>query len=83
MVMAVPIVLDKTAPSVMGVPKFVSGNARLEGEAVTVPPMPVPFRLTTCGLVVELSVMVKVPLSGPALDGVKAIGTVQELPAAT
>ena len=82
MVMVVPIVLDKTAPSVTGAPKLVSGNARFDGEAVTFPAPTVPCRVTTCGLVVELSVMVNVPVRGLAAEGVNAIGMVQELPAA-
>lgn len=80
--MVVPIVSERTAPSVTDVPSVVSGNVMLDGETVTLPATPVPCRLTTCGLVVELSVMVSVPARAPAADGVKAIGMVQELPAA-
>src|ERR1700722_19527240 len=81
--MEVPVVLDKTAPRVTGVPKFVSGNTRLDGAAETVPATPVPCRLITCGLVVELSLIVNVPVRAPAAEGVKAIGMVQDWPALT
>jgi hypothetical protein len=44
---------------------------------------PVPVRLTACGLLLELSVMVSVPASGPAAVGEKVTLIVQELLAAT
>ena len=80
--MAEPVVLDNTAPIVMEDPTVVSGNTKLDGEADTLPATPVPFSGITCGLVVELSVMVSVPVRAPACDGVKAIGIVQVAPAA-
>ena len=44
--------------------------------------VPVPVRLTFCGLVKALSTNVSVPLSAPRIDGVKVTPTVQVAPAA-
>ncbi len=76
-----PVVLDKFAPMVTDEPTVVSGKESVDGVTETLPAMPVPCRLMTCGLVVELSVIVSVPARAPAADGVKAIGIVQDVPA--
>ena len=56
-------------------------NERLVGEAETL--VPVPLRLTDCGLPLALSVMVSVPVTGPPAVGVKVTLIVQFDPAAT
>lgn len=44
---------------------------RLVGEKATLAAMPVPFRGRVCGLLLALSVMVRVPLRVPVVVGVK------------
>jgi hypothetical protein len=60
-------------------------NTKLDGEtpATGVVPTPVPVKLTICGLVDALSVMVSVPVSKPVAVGEKVTLMVQELLAAT
>jgi hypothetical protein len=55
---------------------------RLVAERV-IGALPVPVRLTVCGLVKALSVNVSAPLSAPIIDGVNVTPTVQVPPAAT
>jgi len=55
----------------------------LEVERETVEAAPVPVRLTVCGLLLALSVMVTVPVRDPAAVGVKVTVNVQLAPAAT
>lgn len=56
-------------------------NEMLEGETVTAA-IPVPLRLTVCGLFVPVSVTVSVPVREPKAPGVKVTEIVQLLPAA-
>jgi hypothetical protein len=51
------------------------------GVAVTAA-TPDPARLTVCGLLLPLSVTVKVPFRAPSAEGVNVTETVQVLPAA-
>lgn len=57
---------------------------KLAGVSVTVPPAatPVPERLAVCGLLLALSVTVKVPLAAPVAVGLKVTLMLQELLAA-
>lgn len=64
------------------VPTFWPANTKLEGERLTAGSVPVPLRLAECGLPTALSVIVKVPLRGPAAEGVKFTFTLQLAPAA-
>ena len=55
-------------------------NEILDGDTVTAE-IPVPLRLTVCGLDVPESVTVRVPVREPSADGVKVTEIVQLLPA--
>jgi hypothetical protein len=55
----------------------------LEVERETVEAVPVPVKLTVCGLPLALSVMVTAPVRDPAAVGVKVTLIVQFEPAAT
>lgn len=61
-------------------------NVRLPGETPATGPVPVPLKLTVCVLPATkslLSVMVRVPVSGPGVAGEKVMLIVQEPPTAT
>lgn len=59
-------------------------NASVRGERMTAEAlMPVPVRLTVCGLPEALSATVMVPVWGPLAVGVKLTSMVQAAPAAT
>jgi hypothetical protein len=56
-------------------------KVRLVGESVTAGAVAVPLKLTVCGLLVALSVMVSVPLTEPAVAEVNVTLIVQLAPA--
>jgi hypothetical protein len=58
-------------------------KARLEGETLAAAEVPVPERLTVCGLPVALSAMLRDALRVPAAAGVKVTLIVQLAPAST
>jgi len=62
------------------VPVVWLAKVRDVGERLTVAPVPVPFRLTVCGLPVALSVKLTAPVRVPVAVGVKVTLTVQEPP---
>lgn len=62
------------------VPKFNELADRVTGELEL---LPVPLRLTVCGLFPALSVKVSVPVAAPVVVGVNVTPTVQFAPAAT
>ena len=57
-------------------------NIRLEGTSEMVGNWPVPVKLTVCGLLGALSVMVRLAVCVPPAEGVKVTLTVQFAPAA-
>ena len=57
-------------------------KVRLEGATVTVGTIPVPVKLTVCGLPLALSVIDRVPPRAPLVVGVKVTLTVQFAPTA-
>ena len=73
---------DSWTASVTEEPTLVCGNVTPVVLANSPPFAPVPSRAIICGLVVELSVMVKVPVRSfgakDAFDGVNATGIVQD-----
>jgi hypothetical protein len=71
-----------TACAVLVVPTFWPLNVRVVGERLG-SAVPVPVRLAVWGLLVPLSVTVKVPLRVPLAVGVKVTLIVQLVPAAT
>jgi hypothetical protein len=62
------------------VPTVVLANVRLVGETVT-GSVPVPLRLTVCGLFAAPSVNVKVPVRAPVVVGENVTPTVHVPPA--
>ena len=58
-------------------------KARLVGERLTRAAVPVPERLTVCGLAVALSAMLSEAASVPVTEGVNITAIVQLAPAAT
>ena len=80
---AVPVVLRVTVCAVLVTPTDWLPKARLVGERLTTPAVPVPERLTDCGLPLALSVMVTEAVRLPLAVGVKVTLIVQLAPAAT
>jgi hypothetical protein len=82
---AVPLFLTVTVMPALVVPVACCGNVRLVGETVIEPPVlvPLPLRVTTCGLFSAESVNVSVPLTDPVAVGVKVTSAVHVAPAAT
>ena len=58
-------------------------KARLAGERLAAAAVPVPERLTVCGLPLALSAMLSVAERAPLAEGVKLTLMVQLAPAAT
>ena len=56
---------------------------KVAGERVTTGSVPVPVRVTDCGLPTALSATLTVALRLPAAEGVKATFTVHEFPGVT
>src|SRR6266852_6532832 len=83
---AVPLLLRVTACAPLLVPTSWLAKVRLVGERLTagaLEAVPVPVRLTICGLSLALSLMVMLPVRVPAAVGVKVTLMLQLPPAAT
>ena len=74
---AVPVLLRVKLAGELLVAAGWLGKARLAGERPTSGAVPVPVRLTVCGLFVALSVKVKLAVRLPAVVGVNVKLTVQ------
>ena len=57
-------------------------KARLEGDRLTAGAVPVPERLTVCGLPLTLSAILRAAVAGPLAEGVKVTLIAQLAPAA-
>src|SRR5437870_10009620 len=82
---ALPVLLSVTAWVPLLVPTSWLAKVRLAGERLTagaVAAVPVPVRLTVCGLSLASSVMVMAPVRVPVAMGVKVTLIVQFNPAA-
>lgn len=90
-VMATPVTVSVAFPELLSVMVCAvlvllsswAAKVRLVGERDAAGPVPVPERLTLCGLPEASSVMVSVPVSAPPSVGVKLTLIVQEALAAT
>ena len=80
---ALPVLLRVTVCAVLGVPTDWLPKARLVGERLTRAAVPVPERLTVCGLPLALSVMLTEAVRLPLAEGVNFTLIVQWAPAAT
>jgi len=80
---AVPLLVRVTVWAELVVPRDWLPNATLVGERLTAGAVPVPERLTVCGLLGALSVKESEAVRLPVAVGVKVTLTVQLAPAAT
>ena len=80
---ALPVLLSVTVWAVLVVPTDWLPKARLVGERGSKGAVPVPERLTVCGLPLALSVMLTEAVKLPLAAGVNVTLMVQLLPAAT
>jgi len=80
---ALPPFVRVTLRAVLVVPSAWFPNDRLVEESVTDATVPVPDRLTVCGLPVALSAMLTEAVSALAREGLKVTLIVQVPPAAT
>src|SRR5271157_1291853 len=79
-----PGLLSVTGMEALGVPTIIcDAKVRLVVEREAVGTAPVPLKLTVCGLLLALSVMVRVALREPAAAGVKLTVIVQFPPELT
>jgi hypothetical protein len=67
---------------VLGLPTVCAVQKKLLGETAN-PLIPVPLRLTVCGLLLALSLTNRIPVCAPQLRGVKLTQIVQLAPAAS
>jgi hypothetical protein len=82
---ALPVLVNVTTCALVA-PTAVSGNVIVEGDRLTSGAVPVPLRLTVWVVplaLLALSVIVSVPLVGPAIVGVKVTKMLQGAPAST
>jgi hypothetical protein len=80
---ALPVLFSVTVCAVLVTSTGWLPKARLVVERLTSGAVPVPERLTVCGLPLALSAMLRVPLCVPLLAGVKPTLIVQTFPTAT
>ena len=80
---ALPLLVRVTVCAVLVVPTGWFPKARLVEERLTTAAVPVPERLTVCGLPLALSVMLTEAVRLPLAEGVKVTLIVQLAPAAT
>jgi hypothetical protein len=80
---AFPVLLRITLSATLVVPTFWLPNVRLVTERLAVAAVPVPVKLTVCGLPAALSKMLTVAVRVPAAVGVNVMLIVQLPPAAT
>jgi hypothetical protein len=78
-----PVLLSLTVYAVLRVPTGWLPKARLVGERLTKAVVPVPKKLTVCGLPLALSVMLTEAVRLPLAEGVKVTLMVQLALAAT
>jgi len=78
-----PVLVSVTVCRVLLVATDWAGKLREEGDKLTPGPVPVPLKLTVCGLPLALSVSVRLPERLPVAEGVKVKLTTQLLLAAT
>src|SRR5882724_1748960 len=78
----VPPLVRVTVFAVLVVPMFWAAKLRLVGERLAVGAVPVPLRLTACGLPAALSAMLNAPVRKPVAVGVKVTWMVQPTPTA-
>jgi hypothetical protein len=79
--LAPPVLVKVMVWGALVVPTCVAGNVRLVGDSETAAGvMPVPLRVTECGLPLALSVIVTAPFALPALCGVNVTLMVQLAP---
>jgi hypothetical protein len=81
--LAFPVLLRVTVWAALVVPRDWLPKARLVAARLTAGPVPVPVRLTVCGLPVALSVMLTEAVRLPEAVGVNVTLIVQLPPAAT
>ena len=67
----VPLLVSVTFCGALLVPTFCPRKVKLEGERLAPGVVPVPLRLTECGLPAPLSFTVTEPLRDPVVEGVK------------
>jgi hypothetical protein len=85
-----PLKLSGTLPWFVSVTSFdppsmpigVLGNVRLLGERVTTDPVPVPLRVTVCGVLAAVSEMVRVAVAVPGPIGRKLTEIMHSMPSA-
>src|SRR5258705_11485587 len=80
---ASPVFVSVTVCAALVVPTLREPKLKLVGERLTTGAVPVPVRLTICGLPVASSVIVMVPVRVPVAVGVNVTLIVQLAPAAT
>jgi hypothetical protein len=78
-----PVLLRVTLCAALVVPRFWLPKVRLVAERLAVAPVPVPVRLTVCGLPAALSEMLTVAVRVPAAVGVNVTLIMQLLFVAT
>jgi hypothetical protein len=78
-----PLLVSVTGCEALGVPTAWLLKVKLLAETPATGAVPVPVRLTVCGLPLALSVIVRVPVRVPVAVGVKVTLIVQEPVAAT
>ena len=79
---AVPVLLNVTLCDRLVVPNFSEPKVKLVDERLTTGAVPVPVRLTVCGLPPALSVIVIAPVCVPVAVGVNVTLIMQFAPAA-
>ena len=80
---AFPVLFRVTESGVLVVPRVWLGKGKVEGLGMAAGPVPVPVRVTVCGLPGALSVMVTAAVSVEAKVGLNVTLIVQLVPAAT
>jgi hypothetical protein len=69
--LALPVFFSVTASAALLVPVNVAGKESVAGVSIATAPVPVPERVTNCGLPAALSVTLSEALRAPVPDGVK------------
>lgn len=81
--LAFPVLFKVKGSAALVVPRFWLLNDKLGAESPAMGPLPVPVRLTLCGLLEALSVRATVAERAPVAVGANVTLIVQLLPAAT
>jgi hypothetical protein len=77
-----PVLVSVTVWALLLIPTISGGKVSKEEDRLTWAPIPVPLKVTTCGLPPASSVTVSVPVHVPLARGVKVTLNVQFAPAA-